>query len=144
MRMSTDASMEQTAGGLEGMNNNNNQITEGLYENEKDIKILRELAKKVAELSQRPVEENKRKLWTRHNDLKQTRPLIFIDPENGWNELITQDNLKCEIPLLRVWEMSLRKEIYWAEELKDDRVIEPYFDIPYSYVESNYGLKEKK
>jgi len=107
-------------------------------------KVLRELAKRVAELAARPIEDEKKKLWTKHNDLEQTRPLIFISPENGWNEIITAEQLQCETPIARTWEMELRKEIFWGEELKDDRVITPYFDISYNYDDGNYGLEPKK
>ena len=104
---------------------------------------LQTLASEVAELAARPVEKEKARLWTLNNDLKGSRPLIFCDPENGWNEIISQDQIKCSAPLLRVWEMHLRKEIHWATVFKDDKVIEPWFNIPYHYTESGYGLKEK-
>ncbi|MFW6256898.1 MAG: hypothetical protein ACOC2O_02030 [Bacillota bacterium] len=106
--------------------------------------LLRKLAEKVADLANRPIEDKKQKLWKQHNDLKTTRPLIFIDPENGWNEIITEDDIECEHPLLQSWEKRLKKEIFWGEELKDDRVIEHYFDINYRYQEDHYGLKENK
>ncbi len=105
--------------------------------------ILQNLACRVAELAARPVEQEKAGLWTAHNDLKSVRPLVFCDPENGWNEIITQDQIRCESPLLRVWEMHLRKEIHWAESFMDDRVIEPFFNVPYHYTTSGYGLEEK-
>ncbi|MFW6026768.1 MAG: hypothetical protein ACOCRX_10545 [Candidatus Woesearchaeota archaeon] len=110
----------------------------------REKRILRQLAAKVLELSGRSIEKEKKKLWTRHNDLKTTRPLIFIDPENGWNEIITENEIKCENALLKSWEMRLRKEIFWGEKLKDDKVIEPYFDINYIFEESHYGLRERK
>ena len=110
---------------------------------EGEREILQSLAKKVAELAARPAEQEKAGLWTLHNDLKTVRPLVFCDPENGWNEIITQDQLLCESPLLRVWEMYLRKEIHWAESFMDDRVIEPFFNVPYHYASSGYGLEEK-
>ena len=40
--------------------------------------------------------------------------------------------------------MGLRKEIFWAEKMKDDRVIEPYFDVAYNYTDTGYGISEKK
>lgn len=51
-----------------------------------------------------PEQAEKRELWTAHNDLTQTRPLIFCDPENAWYELIPADALRCEGMLARVWE----------------------------------------
>ncbi len=109
----------------------------------KERDVLQELARKVAEIAARPAELEKARLWTALNDLESERPLIFCDPENGWNEIITQDQILCKSPLLRVWEMYLRKEIHWAESFKDDRVIEPFFNVPYHYSNSGYGLEER-
>ena len=58
---------------------------------ESDGQILRALAAEVAELAARPIENEKRDLWYRHNALEATRPLIFCDPENGWNEIFPPD-----------------------------------------------------
>ncbi|MFQ6066243.1 MAG: hypothetical protein ACE5K3_03075 [bacterium] len=110
----------------------------------KDREILRRLAGRVAELAARPMEDEKRDLWYRHNALETTRPLIFCDPENGWNEIITPEQVECGGELAREWEMILRKEIFWGESMGDDRVIEPYFDVPYVYTESDWGMHETK
>ncbi|MHB8277058.1 MAG: uroporphyrinogen decarboxylase/cobalamine-independent methonine synthase family protein [Candidatus Humimicrobiaceae bacterium] len=106
----------------------------------KDKDILRRLAGIVAELADRPVEKEKRKLWLSHNSLKPVRPLVFCDPENGWNEIITKDQIECNGELAQRWEMVLRKEIFWGESMLDDKVIEPYFDVGYTYIESNWGF----
>ena len=98
-----------------------------------DREILRGLATRVAELAARPIEEEKKNLWYKHNALEPTRPLIFCDPENGWNEIITPDQITCEGDTARWWEMALRKEIYWGEEMLDDRVTGPFFNMPYIY-----------
>lgn len=130
--------MEQTALGI----STTHSISGDIKYSEKEKSILRELAKQVAELATHPREEVKKLLWLKLNDLQPVRPLVFCDPENGWNEIITQDQILCEKPLFRVWEMALRKEIYWATQMKDDRVIEPYFNVPYSYIDSGWGLSE--
>jgi hypothetical protein len=106
--------------------------------------ILRGLAHQVAELAARAVEDEKRKLWYRHNDLRRTRPLIFCDPENGWNEIIRPTDLECQGPLARMWEMVLRKEIFWGAEMCDDRVIEPYFNVGHVFTESDWGMAPVK
>ena len=110
----------------------------------KDQEILRRLASQVARLAARPIENEKRDLWFRHNTLQATRPLIFCDPENGWNEIITDAQMQCQGELAREWEMTLRKETFWGESMGDDRVIEPYFEVPYVYSESDWGMKETK
>jgi len=104
--------------------------------------ILRRLAAHVAELADRPIEAEKRALWTAHNDLRPARPLLFIDPENGWREIITPDFLQCTGDLARAWEYRLRKEIHWGEAIRDDRVIEPCFNVGWVYTRTNWGLSE--
>ena len=107
-----------------------------------DRQILNTLAKQVAELAARPVEDEKRALWYHHNDLSPTHPVIFCDPENGWNEIITPDQLKCQGDLARGWEMALRKEIFWGSAMGDDRVIDSYFNVGHAAVESDWGMHE--
>jgi len=109
-----------------------------------DRQVLRGLAAQVAELAARPVEQEKRALWYRHNALEPTRPLIFCDPENSWNEIIPPAQLECEGELARGWEVTLRKEIFWGAEMCDDRVIEPYFNVPHVYTESDWGMHETR
>ncbi len=47
-------------------------------------------------------------------------------------------------PLARVWEMYLLKQIFWFEQFKDDKVIESYFDVPYSFSDTGWGLSLEK
>jgi hypothetical protein len=107
-----------------------------------DRKILRALASRMAELANRSSEMEKKELWYAHNDLQTVRPLIFCDPEGGWTEIIPDESLTCAGELGRRWELFLRKEIFWGECLQDDKVIEPYFNIPYYAIESDLGVHE--
>ncbi len=110
----------------------------------RDRGILSDLAEHTAELAARPVEAEKRELWYKHNDLKRTRPVIFCDPEIGWNEIIPENSLLCKGELARRWEMTLRKEIFWGETMGDDRVIEPFFNVQYVATESDWGMHETR
>lgn len=109
-----------------------------------EIATLRALGQMVAEIAARPIMAEKARLWTAHNDLKTNEPLVFIDPENGWNEIIPAGTITCSDPLARVWEMALRKLIFWADEMKDDKVIEAVFDVPYSYSDNGWGVSLSK
>jgi hypothetical protein len=110
--------------------------------NPKDRQILSQLAERVAALAARDSEKTKRDLWYRHNALETTRPVIFCDPENGWNEIVTPDQLHCESELARAWEFGLRKEIFWGERMGDDRVVEPFFSVPYVFTETDWGVHQ--
>ena len=117
---------------------------EALVIEAEDRAILRRLAAEVAELAARPVEAEKRALWTAHNDLQPTRPVIFCDPENGWTEIIPPRTLQCRHWVARQWEMTLRKEIFWGARMGDDYVIEPAFRVPHVYAEMDWGLADHK
>lgn len=115
---------------------------EQVFIEEGDRHVLRRLAGKLAELAARPIEEERRRLWYRHNALEATRPVVFCDPENGWNEIITEDQIECAGELARGWEMTLRKEIFWAESMGDDKVVDAVFNVPHVYQESDWGMHE--
>ena len=103
--------------------------------------VLRPLAERVAAISASPEMAERRELWRRHNRLEKIRPLIYCDPENGWNEIITEEQLKCRGKLARRWEWELRKEIFYGEEMGDDKPVEPFFDVPYTVSSDEWGLK---
>jgi hypothetical protein len=108
-----------------------------------DQQILRSLAGRVAELASRDIEREKADLWRRHNALEPTRPVVFCDPENGWNEIITPEEIVCEGQLARSWETHLRKEIFWADSMGDDKVVEPVLRVRHVYTESDWGMHER-
>ena len=137
MRAKIDPATLQTAAGLPSIKSMN----ESLVFQQREVDELRRLGSMVAEIAALPIQKEKAKLWTLHNDLKTSQPLVFIDPENGWNECIPADTLVCSTPMARVWEMHLRKQIYWFEIFKDDKVIEPFFDVPYSYSDTGWGVE---
>jgi hypothetical protein len=109
-----------------------------------ESQLLRGLAGQVAELAARPIEQQKRQLWLDHNALRPTRPVIFCDPETSWNEIIPPDSLACTNQIARNWEFHLRREIFWGNEMKDDRVIMPFFDVAHVRGEPDWGLVEQR
>ncbi|MES0341504.1 MAG: hypothetical protein ABUK08_04230, partial [Candidatus Humimicrobiaceae bacterium] len=98
-----------------------------------DRNILRGLAARVADLAVKEEQDEKIRLWKDHNALRTEKPVILCDPENGWNDIITDDLLQCSGNLARRWELLLRKELVWGEEIKDDKPIEAVFNIGYTY-----------
>lgn len=108
--------------------------------NTQDIAVIRELAKRVAEIAAEPRQQENRELWTAHNRLDYTRPLIMCDPENGWNEIITQADLFCQDPRLRGYEMDLRIRIFRGEKMKDDVVVEDIVNVGHAAHFTGWGV----
>lgn len=111
-----------------------------IYVSNDDKKILRKLSQKVLTIANSKEQEEKRELWYKHNSLESTHPIVLIDPENGWNEIIKESQLECEGDIAKRWEVVLRKELFWGEKIRDDRPIEPNFYIGYTFTESNWGI----
>jgi hypothetical protein len=105
-----------------------------------DKAVLVGLAERVASIAAGSRMSEVRELWRRVNSLQKSRPVIFCDPENGWNEIITEAQMQCRGRLARRWEMDLRKDIFWGEEMGDDKPVEPYFDVPYTVSPDDWGL----
>jgi hypothetical protein len=114
-----------------------------LHISEEDGIILRDLAERMAKIAEGPRMEEIRLLWQKHNKLEKARPLVFCDPENGWNEIIAEAQMQCKGKVARRWEIDLRKEIFWGEEMGDDKPVEPYFDVPYTVSPDDWGLGAK-
>jgi hypothetical protein len=129
--------LDQTASG---------KITTGfapddLAMSQEDRDVLRSLAERVADIAASERMQQVRRLWTRLNMLQKTRPVVFCDPENGWNEILTESQMRCRGKLARRWEMDLRKEIFWAHQMQDDKPVEPYFDVPYTVPPDDWGME---
>jgi len=105
-----------------------------------DREILRNLAGRVRELAELPVMAERRQLWARHNALQPTRPLIQVSPEGSWPEVLPDSQLQCVDKQLRGWEWGLRARIYQAEIIRDDSILEPFFDFGWHIQVGNYGV----
>jgi len=118
-------------------------IPNEVFISNRDREILRRLAEKVRLLASENIQNEKRELWYSHNSLGTKQPVVLCDPENGWNEIITEDLIECTGDLAKRWEITLRKEIFWGEFIQDDRPIGPYLYIGYTYEESDWGVNLK-
>ena len=105
-----------------------------------DKTIIRDLAKRVAEIAQHPSQQEKARLWSAHNSLRHTRPLVLIFPEGAWRELLPDSVLQCSDENCRRHEWDLRARLYHWEHLRDDNVIEPTVFCPIVARNTGYGL----
>ena len=111
----------------------------------KDIEILRELAKELAQIAALPQQEETIRLWKKLNSLKPERPMYTIN-QICWHEINVEDalTLQCEDPFYQEIETDLRRRLYRNKYLKDDFVYEAAIYIPTVVVGLNSGLEEKK
>lgn len=103
-------------------------------------KILRDLAKQVADIASLSVMAERRELWKKHNSLQPVRPMILIFPEGSWGELLPQSVLKCEDGQARGIEWNLRSRIYYHEHFQDDTVVEKEWIVSKAIHNSGWGL----
>ena len=110
----------------------------------KEKSILRELARKVADIGHDPLQEKNRQIWRKHNSLQRVRPLVLVFPEGSWCELLPDSILQCEDAEARQYEFLLRHFIYRWQHLRDDNVIEPRMRVHAVYKQTGWGLEPKR
>jgi len=103
-------------------------------------RLLRELAKQVAEIAAKPQQKQKRDLWYRHNRLEKVRPLVLIFPEDAWTQIIGEDQLRVSDSFWKQWEWYLRHLIYRDRNFQDDFVIEPQLYVTKVTNTTDWGL----
>ncbi len=108
----------------------------------KDRNILRNLAKKVADIANMPQQETKRQMWFRHNSLERTKPIVLIFPEGAWEELVGERDLETGDVFCRGHELELRRIIYQWEHMQDDNVIEPVIPCPFVIEDTGWGVRQ--
>ena len=91
---------------------------------DRDVQILRDLAKRYAEIAAKDIQDERRDLWRRHNSLERTRPLIYVRWTAAWDEA-PESRLQCEDPFFQQHERFLRQMIF-QDTLGDDYIIEPW------------------
>ncbi|MEI7633565.1 MAG: hypothetical protein WCK47_04715 [bacterium] len=94
-----------------------------------DKNILRELAKRYAEIAHHQAQIERSELWRRVNRLERTRaPINFHVEEFCWLEILPDAGLQCVDPVCRGYEKTMRRRIWEWENLDDDHVIDPVIE----------------
>lgn len=102
-------------------------------------KRLRELAARYAEIANSDDMTVKKRQWTAIRDLKPERPMILFESfsVSGFSK---EEDLKCSHPVLRDVEKTMFLAIKQYDELKDDIVLEKYFQLAWKVNRSDYGV----
>ncbi|MGC9395506.1 MAG: hypothetical protein ACP5J4_11685, partial [Anaerolineae bacterium] len=102
-----------------------------------DIAILRDLAARYVEICNKPVIDERRNLWRRHNSLKRTRPLIYVRAW-AWQEM-QESELHCEDPFCRHYEDFFRQSLF-RDTFDDDFIFEPWVTVNAAWVTPAEGV----
>ncbi|HEY3323951.1 MAG TPA: hypothetical protein VGP72_26095 [Planctomycetota bacterium] len=110
--------------------------------NAADKTILRELAKKYADIAALPVQEKTRALWRKLNGLKPERPMVTMD-QVCWNEMNIDDELtlRCADPECREYETFLRQTLYQWKRFRVDMVVEPFIRVYKAIKNTGFGIQ---
>jgi len=93
---------------------------------ERELTIIRDLAKRYVEVCARDVQRERRDLWRRHNSLQRTRPLIYARAF-AWAEM-PQSRCACEDPLYCHYESFFRYHLF-RDTFDDDFIFEPWLTL---------------
>lgn len=91
--------------------------------------VVRDLARRYAEIAALPRQQETINAWRRLNVLKPARPMVCI-AQLPWEELNWgQEKMVNAEGLLHMYEKHLRMTIYAWENFKADMVVRPYFEV---------------
>jgi hypothetical protein len=88
-----------------------------------------------------PVMKERRRLWRAHNGLENERPMLLVFPEGSWEEILPPGSMQCKNSVAREWERQLRMILFQQEQIRDDSVVEPWFNLKWSVEPGHYGVE---
>ena len=104
-----------------------------------DRDTIRALAARWAEIAALPVMAERKRQWRALHDLRPERPMIHFEVGTV-HEYVAPDELRCQDPILRAVEATMRENIRHFDEVGDDIVLEPYYRIGWDLVTSSWGV----
>ncbi|MBN1836134.1 MAG: hypothetical protein JW820_09815 [Spirochaetales bacterium] len=106
-----------------------------------DLRVLRELGRRYAEIASLPIQEESRRRWQRLNDLEPERPLIWTN-EVCWNEMDHDGSLllRCSNEVCQRIELEMRRTLYQWEHFRGDMIVEPVFYSPLIIENTGFGI----
>ena len=113
--------------------------------NTKDTEVLRQLAEKYMSYATTTQQDKTRKLWYSLNRLQMQKPMVLID-QICWEEFEGQEELRlrCEDPLARSAERSLREILYRWKHFRADTLFEPFWRIRMAYDSTGMGISREE
>ena len=109
-----------------------------------DRETLRRLAARVAQAARDPIMAERRRLWTLEASLRPERPMILAETMGLYPELYPQSSLTCETPETRAIERLFQDTLFRYEQVRDDWVIGPWFNLPWAIDLGDWGVDIRK
>ncbi len=110
---------------------------------QKERKVLRELARQYREIAEEVVNEERRRRMADTNDLVTgLRPTVLID-EVPWHEFSSCPELRmvCEEPFLREMETFFRRRLFQWKYFQGDMVAEPFYPVDKRFSCTGLGIE---
>ena len=109
----------------------------------RDTEILRRLASELAGYAALPVHVEKARLWQELNDLRSSRPMVWIN-EIPWHEMNVDDELtlQTEDPWAQDQERELRRTLYQWRHLPGDMILSDHLACPLAIHSTDFGIVE--
>jgi hypothetical protein len=107
---------------------------------ERDVAVLRDLARRIADIADEPVMAERIALWKRHNALQPARAMILVFPEGSWAELVPDAVLCCKDPKLRRIEQDFRRTLHQHAHFDCDNVVTREFGVDKVVYTTGWGL----
>lgn len=109
-----------------------------------DKKILRSLVSALLPIAEDPKNStDKIELWKKHIRLEGDRPIVFVDPDGSWSELLPSSALQCTHPAARRVERALRERLIRHQYIKDDVPITADVEVQKAITNTMWGVKPK-
>jgi hypothetical protein len=102
------------------------------------------LARRVREISETPLNQERRTAWKAHHVLKGVRPMILIEAHELVPLMGIRGRLKCKDGWAREIEEQLLTRIWRFEELGDDAVVEPVVNCAWRISQTGFGVELKE
>ena len=106
--------------------------------------VLKRLGQELYEISQDPVNAERAALWTKLNDLRAERPMVWIN-EVPWHEMDAGGELALKTcgAFARELETKLRRTIYQWKHFPGDMVVSPFIVCDKIIHSTDFGIVEQ-
>ena len=104
-----------------------------------DIVILRDLAQQVMVASAQPKYAERIRLWTDHNSLERTRPLVLVSCGRYAAYEYEIIEYECTDPVFRDIEFQLRSKLF-NDWIDDDSILQPWVQVRAEFADRGWGI----